>query len=499
MSEGPAPKVSPSPDVDEDDPQITLFAAQRKLYPRAVSGIFRTRKWWIMAVCLALYYFAPFLRYDRGPNAPDQAILIDMVGRRAYWFFIEIWPQEVYFLTGILVLAAITMFFATSLFGRVWCGYFCFQTVWTDLFLWVERVVQGDSVARKKLDDKRFSLEWAVKKGITHMAWLSIGMFTGGAFVLYFNDAPTLIRQIWQGDVPATVAYFIFGLTFSTYLMAGFAREQVCTFMCPYARFQSAMFDEDSLIIAYDKLRGEPRGKHKKGESWDGRGHCIDCTQCVQVCPTGIDIRDGLQIQCIACGLCIDACDGVMEKIGLPKGLIRYDTERNLKELAAAAATSLTPTPCVPRPGKRPHLLRPRTLWYSAILLVVTSTLLFALVNRTTLELNVIRDRNPLFVQLSDGDIRNGYTLHILNKTHDLRSFRLSIEGVEGAEVTMSGAGDTSAETLTVAPDTVGNFRLFVHAPKPPQAHLPMTFTLTPLDGGEATSHNSVFISGGME
>ena len=188
-----------------------------------------------------------------------------------------------------------------------------------------------------------------------------------------------------------------------------------------------------------------------------------------------------------------------MDKIGLPKGLIRYDTERNLKELAAAAATSLTPTPCVPRPGKRPHLIRPRTLWYSAILLAVTSTLLFALVNRTTLELNVIRDRNPLFVQLSDGDIRNGYTLHILNKTHDLRSFRLSIEGVEGAEVTMSGAGDTSAETLAVPPNTVGNFRLFVHAPKPPQAHLPMTFTLTPLDGGEATSHNSVFISGGME
>lgn len=491
-----------------------------------------------MALCLAVYYFAPFLRYDRGPNAPDQAILIDMVGRRAYWFFIEIWPQEVYFLTGILVLAAITMFFATSLFGRVWCGYFCFQTVWTDLFIWVERVVQGDSADRKKLDDKRFSFEWFWKKALTHIAWLSIGLFTGGAFVLYFNDAPTLVRQIMHGEVTSTTAGFIFGLTFSTYIMAGFAREQVCTFMCPYARFQSAMFDEDSLIIAYDKLRGEPRGKHKKGESWDGHGHCVDCTQCVQVCPTGIDIRDGLQIQCIACGLCIDACDSVMEKVGLPKGLIRYDTERNLKEMAEAAAAALNkpqtqPVAVAPREAlEQPstaaggcgtgtcsggscsvqnkaieltshrnltaHLIRPRTIWYSAILLTVISALLFAILSRTTLELNVIRDRNPLYVQLSTGEFRNGYTLHILNKTLEERTFRLSIEGIDGATITMAGAGDTDPNALTVKPDSVGNFRLFVAAPRPSDAHAPMVFTITPLNGDTPAHRKSVFISGGV-
>jgi cytochrome c oxidase accessory protein FixG len=327
------------------DATIQLFKKQEKIYPKRVWGKFRKAKWAVMISLLAVYYGAPWLRWYRGEHTPDQAILIDMPGRRAYFFGIEIWPQEVYYLTGILILAAVGLFFVTSLFGRVWCGYACPQTVWTDLFVWVERIVQGDRNARKKLDESKWTFEKIRKISLTQLIWLVIALLTGGAWVFYFNDAPTLFDQIIHFDVPWSVGGWILALTGSTYLMAGYAREQVCTYMCPYARFQSAMFDKDTLIIAYDEKRGEPRGKHKAGDSWQGRGHCIDCDSCVVVCPMGIDIRQGLQMECIACGLCVDACDNVMDKIGLPKGLIRYDTE---------SKTKFNP-------------LRPRTFWLAAL------------------------------------------------------------------------------------------------------------------------------------
>lgn len=378
------------------DAPIQLFKKQTKIYPRRVWGKFRKLKWVAMVTLLAIYYGAPWLRWDRGANAPDQAILIDLNHTRAYFFGIEIWPQEVYYITGILILAAVGLFFVTSLFGRVWCGYACPQTVWTDLFVWVERIVQGDRNARKKLDESSWTLEKIRKKGLTHMVWLLIGLCTGGAWVFYFNDTPTLLDQIAHFDVPWSVGSWILGLTFSTYLMAGFAREQVCTYMCPYARFQSAMFDKDTLIIAYDETRGEPRGKHKAGDSWEGKGQCIDCDSCVLVCPMGIDIRQGLQMECIACGLCVDACDNVMEKIGLPKGLIRYDTESK----------------------KKFNPLRLRTFWYGGIIALVGCLMLYSLLTRSPLEMNVTHDRNPLFVKLSDGSIRNGYNITIINKHH---------------------------------------------------------------------------------
>ena len=246
------------------DDDIQFFAKREKIYPRSVKGRFRTLKWSILTICLAIYYLAPFLRWDRGGNAPDQAILIDLPARRAYFFFIEIWPQEVYILTGVLILAAVSLFFATALFGRVWCGYLCFQTVWTDLFMLVERWIQGDRNARMKMDGGPWNLNKLWRKAATHLAWLFIGLVTAGTFVFYFNDAPTLWHELLHFQAGPKVWGFIAGLTFSTYLMAGIAREQVCTFMCPYARFQSAMFDEDSLIITYDPDRGEPRGKKKK-------------------------------------------------------------------------------------------------------------------------------------------------------------------------------------------------------------------------------------------
>lgn len=437
---------------------ITFFEAQKHIHPRDVWGRYRKLKWLVMALLLSIYYFAPWLRWDRGPHAPDQAILIDMPGRRAYFFFIEIWPQEVIYITGLLIFAAVVLFFVTSMLGRIWCGYACPQTVWTDLFVKVEYFFQGDRNARLKLDESPLNFNKIWRKSLTHLTWIVIGLFTGGAWVFYFNDAPTLASQIWHMDVPWTTLDWIFGLTASTYLMAGYAREQVCTYMCPYARFQSAMFDKDTLIIDYDVLRGEPRQSHKQGESWEGRGHCIDCTQCVAACPMGIDIRDGLQMECIACGLCVDACNKVMNKVGLPSGLIRYDTERNQKARLEAKAKN------VPFKDEL-RVLRPRTFYYAAILLAVGGLMLTGLVTRAPFELHVLHDRNPLYVRLSSGKIRNSYTVKILNKTHDYHNYALTIEGLPQVELKVEGAGQPDPEHLDVPADSVGQFRVLLTLP----------------------------------
>jgi cytochrome c oxidase accessory protein FixG len=452
---------------------LQLFAKQAKIYPKRVWGKFRKLKWVTMVLLLGIYYLTPWLRWDRGSHAPDQAILIDMAHTRAYFFSIEIWPQEVYYITGILILAAVGLFFVTSLFGRVWCGYACPQTVWTDLFVWVERIVQGDRNARKRLDEAPLSLEKIAKKGLTHGIWLIIGLLTGGAWVFYFNDAPTLMDQILHLNVPWSVGGWILGLTFSTYLMAGYAREQVCTYMCPYARFQSAMFDPDTLIIAYNAERGEPRGKHKAGDSWEGKGHCISCDSCVVVCPMGIDIREGLQMECIACGLCVDACDNVMEKIGLPKGLISYDTE-----------------------NKTPFkVLRPRSFWYGGIITLVGCFMLYTLLTRSPLEISVIHDRNPLFVTLSDGTIRNGYALSIINKAHEDRIFKINIKGLENDTLRIQSTTDIAADNLQVFADSVGHFRVFITAPKQHEAREEIEFRITDIESKVTNEAETLFMS----
>ncbi|MFW0777892.1 MAG: cytochrome c oxidase accessory protein CcoG [Rickettsiales bacterium] len=463
--------------------KIQFFAKQKRIYPKRTWGKYRKLKWVVMIITLGIYYLAPWIRWDRGPHAPDQAILIDIPHSRAYFFFIEIWPQEVYYLTGILILAAVALFFVTSLFGRVWCGYTCPQTVWTDLFVWVERLVQGDRNARMRLDQAPLSFTKIWKKGLTHFIWLVIGLCTGGAWVFYFNDAPTLAEQIYHMNVPWSVLGWVVALTGSTYLMAGFAREQVCTYMCPYARFQSAMFDKDSLIIGYDETRGEPRGKHKAGESWEGKGHCIDCTACVQVCPMGIDIREGLQMECIACGMCIDACNDIMDKVGLPHGLVRYDTVHNQQERAKGKPETA-------------HFIRPRTLYYSLILAVVGGIMLYGLLTRSPLDLHVLHDRNPLFVKLSDGTIRNGYDIKILNKTHEDRHYVLKIEGLDNATIKIQGAGNIESDNLHVFADSVGHFKLFITSTKQPNIRQDVTFTLTDKQTQETDSKDSIFVSG---
>ncbi len=459
--------------------KISFFKKQETIYPRRVWGRYRKIKWIMMIILLGIYYLAPWLRWDRGSDAPNQAILIDIPNTRAYFFAIEIWPQEVYYITGILITAAISLFLVTSLFGRVWCGYACPQTVWTDLFIWVERIVQGDRNARKKLDESPWSLHKFYKKCLTHFIWLVIALCTAGAWVFYFNDAPTLFEQIIHLDIPWSVGGWIIGLTFSTYLMAGFAREQVCTYMCPYSRFQSAMFDKDTLIIAYDEKRGEPRGHHKAGEPFTNRGHCIDCNSCVIVCPMGIDIRKGLQMECIACGLCIDACNNVMDKIGLERGLIRYDSEN--AKLANKKGNL--------------NLLRPRTFLYLAILALVGGLILYSLLTRSPLDISSIHDRNPLFVKLSNDQIRNGYVITILNKTHQDRIYSLELSGLANAQIRVQGNHDIAANNLQVLADSVGHFRVFVTADNQSNWRQKIYFTVKDGESDISAKKQDIFIS----
>lgn len=434
-----------------------------------------------MFVLLAIYYITPFLRWDRGEHAPSQAVLIDLTHTRAYFFGIEIWPQEVYYITAILIVAAVGLFFVTSLLGRVWCGYACPQTVWTDLFILVERLVQGDRNARKKLDESPLTFTKLFKKLTTHFIWLLIALVTGGAWVFYFNDAYTLIEQIRYFEVPSSVYVWILGLTFSTYLMAGYAREQVCTYMCPYSRFQSAMFDDDTLIITYDEKRGEPRAHHKQGTSWDNKGHCIDCNSCVVVCPMGIDIREGLQMECIACGLCVDACNDVMDKVGLPKGLIRYDTQN-------AKRQNIKP---------KLNLLRPRSIFYAVILLAVTGFALYSLLSRKDVAVSVNHDRNPLFVKLSDGSIRNGYNITILNKSHSDQIYILKVVADDEYEIQVEAGQEIEPNNLVVLADSIGHFRIFLTTKAQQQARSDIVFVVENISGDEKSgdSVQSVFVS----
>lgn len=459
----------------------SLYKKRVPIYPKSISGHFRRIKWTFLVVLLAVYYVVPWIRWYRGPNAPDQAVLVDFPARRFYFFFIEIWPQEVYYLTGILILAALGLFAVTSMFGRLWCAWGCPQTVWTDLFLWVERLIEGDRSARIRLDRAPWTPSKTGKKIFKHIVWIMISAATGGAWVFYFADAPTLLRDLVLLQAPTAAWLTIAFLTTSTYLMAGHAREQVCTYMCPYARFQAAMLDEESLIVTYRSDRGEPRGKYKRGESWDDRGHCIACNQCVVVCPTGIDIRDGQQLECINCGLCIDACNRVMDGVGLPRGLIALDTLANVESRKKGESSTF-------------HLIRGRTIIYGSVMTLVAGLMVFGLISRSPLDINVLRDRNPLFVTLSDGGTRNAYTFKIINKLHETRTYALSVTGLEKPEISVAGRKDDD-KTFTVAPDQLASFRVFLKV-GPHALHETATdieFVLTDTESGTTATYDSVF------
>lgn len=461
-----------------------LYKKREQIYPKLAHGFYRNLKWAAMIVLLGIYYITPWIRWDRGVDRVDQAVLVDFEGRRFYFFFIELWPQEVYYITGLLILASFGIFLSSALFGRVWCGYACPQTVWTDLYIYVERAIEGDRNARMRLDKGPLTLSKAAKKISKHIVWLLIAAATGGAWVFYFGDAPTLFREIFTGQASTVVYLFIGVLTFTTYALAGTMREQVCTFMCPWPRIQAAMIDKDALSVTYRGDRGEPRGPHKKGESWEGRGDCVDCHQCVAVCPQGIDIRDGDQLECINCALCIDACDEIMKKVGRPTGLIAYDSYANVDRREQG------------KPA-RYRLIRPRTILYGTLMAIVAAFMVYGLVSRQTLDLNVIRDRSPPFVRLADGSIRNDYALKLINMTDRARRVEIEVQGLEGARIQAANLGDDGQVIAEAQADSVTNVRIHIVAPTgiSPGSH-ELRFSITDVETGDVATSESAFLAG---
>jgi cytochrome c oxidase accessory protein FixG len=464
---------------------------------------------------LGIYYITPWIRWDRGEFAPDQAVLVDLFHRRFYFFWIEIWPQEFYYVAGMLVMAAIGLFLVTSSVGRAWCGYTCPQTVWVDLFLVVERFVEGDRNRRIRLDKEPTSVSKLTKRVVKHGMWLLIAVATGGAWIFYFADAPSLLANVIDGTAPSVAYGTIAVLTFTTYSLGGLMREQVCTYMCPWPRIQAAMLDEYSLTVTYNAWRGEPRGRHTKQQDAAGAvaGDCVDCNACVAVCPMGIDIRDGQQLECITCALCIDACDAVMEKLDRPKGLISYsNVAAYAHNMSLATADDGTIDPArthTPGGGIKPEvqtttlrsILRPRTMIYFAIWGLIGLTMVAMVSTRGRLELNVLHDRNPVSVTLSDGSVRNGYTVKILNMMPEKRTIMITIEDFPGATMTVPLEKDSPRQALflDVEPDQLHTQRLFVTAD--PDAlegqQTPFRFWVRDSAGSERAEYDAMFDNGG--
>jgi cytochrome c oxidase accessory protein FixG len=428
----------------------SLYADRVRVYPKSVRGPVRRFKWAILLACLAIYYLLPWLRWHRGVTQPDQAVLLSLWDERFYFFNLEFWPQDIYYLAGLMIMGAVALFLVTSLVGRVWCGYACPQTVWTDLFMWVERRIEGDRNERMKRDARPLGFDKAWRKALKHAIWLGIAFWTGGAWIMYYVDAPTVTVEFWTGTASTEVYFFTFLFTATTYALAGWAREQVCTYMCPWPRFQAAMLDEQSLTVTYQAWRGEPRTRGRRAAAGTA-GDCVDCGACVTACPTGIDIRDGIQLECINCGLCIDACNHVMEKQGKPRWLITWDT---LADQAAKARGEHAAF----------RFFRPRTIIYLSALLLGASAFAVALATHPGQHISVLHDRAPLFVRLADGSLRNGYTIKILNKQPVPVTYELSVHGLPGAVLTQpeEGLGPAAQLGLPVGADKVGTFRVLV-------------------------------------
>ena len=489
-----------------------LYVARKKIHPKRASGHFRNLKWLVMAVTLAIYYLTPWLRWDRGAFAPDQAVLVDIANRRFYFFFIEIWPQEFFYVAGLLVMAGVGLFLVTSVVGRAWCGYTCPQTVWTDLFLVVERFFEGDRNARIRLDAAPMDARKLRLRVMKHIVWIIIALATGGAWIFYFADAPTLAINLLTGEAPFIAYGTIAVLTATTYVFGGLMREQVCIYMCPWPRIQAAMLDEDSLVVTYNDWRGEPRTKHVKRAQEKGLpvGDCIDCNACVAVCPTGIDIRDGQQLECISCALCIDACNDIMRKLDREQGLISYATLRDYNYNMALATEprtgAINPERIRTANGTLIDsvrsfdwrvFLRVRTLLYFGLWSIIGVAMLGVLVSRDRLELNVQHDRNPVFVTLSDGSIRNGYTVKLLNMIPEPRVIFLSLEGLPGATMEINEIDQPAGVSFAVPvePDRLRALKVFISQPRQYVEPGGVRFRLIAEDkqSAESDSYNAIF------
>ncbi len=424
--------------ITDESVEESLYAKREKIYPREVHGIFATLRWLAVAVLLGGYYLVAWINWDG-----RQIILFDLPERKFHILQWTFWPQDFFLLAIMLIMAALSLFFFTALAGRLWCGYACPQTVWTEVFMWIEHKIEGDRPRQMKLDKAAWDARKIRIKATKHLLWFLFALWTGFTFVGYFTPIRELTHSVLTLSTGPWETFWIFFYGFATWGNAGFMREQVCIYMCPYARFQSAMFDKDTMVVSYDEARGEPRGARKRSDNYaeKGLGACIDCNICVQVCPTGIDIRDGQQYQCIGCAACIDACDDVMDKMGYEKGLVRYTTENILDG------------------GKR-RVLRPRIFVYAAFLLVLVTSLLIGITTRVPLELDVIRDRNALYNETYDGKIENVYTLKLVNKDRFDHQFIITVTGIDNVvmkadkEVIPVASGEvvTMAVKLTADP-----------------------------------------------
>jgi len=449
-------------------PPAGFYAAAAKIYPREVDGRFSRLRKAAVVVLLGLFYGFAWLDWNG-----HQALLFDLPARKFHIFGLTLWPQDFLYLTLLLIVAALSLFFFTALAGRLWCGYACPQTVWTELFVWIEQWTEGSRLQRMKLDRAPWRAAKLLRKSGKQVLWLTLALFTGFTFVGYFTPIRSLAAQILSLSLGPWPWFWVFLYSLATYGNAGFLREQVCKYMCPYARFQSAMCDKDTLIISYDEQRGEPRGARRRGSVARsvGLGDCIDCTMCVQVCPTGIDIRHGLQYECIACGACIDACDQVMDKMGTARGLIRYTTEHALR-------------------GERTRIARTRLVVYAVVISAALGALTFLLLTRTPLILDVLRDRNALYREVHGDRIENAYTLKMINLDDQPHRYRVTVSGMRGLEL-IAPVGE-----VPLPPGSVNSIAARLEAPRELSGGVHrIVLTLAAVDGsGSAVHENARFI-----
>ncbi|MCU0931034.1 MAG: cytochrome c oxidase accessory protein CcoG [Serpentinimonas sp.] len=454
--------------------EISLYAAQKKIYPRSVSGLFSRWRWLTVWITQLVFYGVPWLVWN-----DRQAVLFDLAARKFYIFGLVLYPQDFIYLTGLLVISALSLFLFTAIAGRLWCGYACPQTVYTEIFLWIERKVEGDRSARMRLDQSGMSAQKLGKKWLKHALWIAFALWTGFTFVGYFTPIKELAAGVATLGLGPWETFWVLFYGFATYGNAGFMREQVCKYMCPYARFQSAMFDKDTMIVTYDEARGEPRGARAKkvDPASKGLGSCVDCTLCVQVCPTGIDIRKGLQYECIGCGACADVCDDVMDKMGYPRGLVKYTTQN-------ALANGWSRGEILRR------ALRPRVLVYSAILFLISALVLGSLFLRTPLKVDVIRDRGSLARIVEQGRVENVFRLQVMNATETAQTYRIAVEGMPGVAL-------ASPDTVEVLPTEVRSTAVRVQVPpgsSEPGSHTIHFEIVSVNDAGLKVREKSVFL-----